>query len=47
MKATIATKQAEHAKANLRCAKIILADPSRYRGLMVEWAKRILERGKC
>jgi hypothetical protein len=32
----------DYQAANLRCARIIAADPRRYRGLMRDWAARVL-----
>jgi hypothetical protein len=31
------------ARANIEAARIILSDPQRYEGLMLEWARRIVE----
>jgi hypothetical protein len=37
-------EQAErYRQANIECASIILADTSRFPGLMQEWAKAVLE----
>jgi hypothetical protein len=32
-----------HEQANAESAAVILADPARYDGLMVEWAKKVQE----
>lgn len=39
-------KREAHERANLEAAKIILDDPERYAGVMVAWARLVLDREK-
>lgn len=39
-----ARNRPDHEAGNLRAAEVIAADPERYAGIMLTWARRFLER---
>jgi hypothetical protein len=39
---SLKSKMERYAAGNLESARILLADPERYQGLMLEWAARII-----
>lgn len=47
MKTDVLAKSRAMAKGNDTCAKIILADPVNYPGIMQEWAQRMATCPKC